>query len=138
MSTAWPRQNLRWPPRKIDDLRRRLDELSATVNGKPPDSISEEVRSWLARLLVVRSCGYLEQVVAEVCRGYIEEKSGGRVRSYARASFERLNHPGSEFLLSLVRRFGTDLENELRAFLDQDDQRVRRELEFLVNRRHRI
>jgi hypothetical protein len=128
-----------WPPRGALQLRQNLDDLFWVVNGGKGSDASPEVRSWLSRLLVVRSCGYLEKMVLLVCAGYIEEKSGGPVRSFARSQLGRLNAnvgPGS--LVELVRKFDPDLEADLTRFLDEENQRVRRELDFLVRSRNRI
>nr|WP_248844927.1 hypothetical protein [Streptomyces griseorubiginosus] len=41
-------------------------------------------------------------------------------------------------MLDLAGRFGGAFEDELRSLLDQDDQRLYREISLLVNRRHKI
>lgn len=60
------------------------------------------------------------------------------VRSFAHSWQERSINPAPEALCALVGRFDAGLQEELEAWLDADDQRYRRELSFMVNRRNRI
>ena len=126
-----------WPPRELQLLEQKLDEL-AKLTGDFKGGMTEETRSWLARLLVVRSCGYLEQVVNIVFRSYIGEKSGGLVRSFAHSWLERSRNPSVPNLINSLGRFDNDLQNEFQQLIDADDQRLSRELAFLVDRRHKI
>jgi hypothetical protein len=126
-----------WPPRETLQLRQNLDELRALVRGENSQDLSPELRSWLARLLIVRSCGYLEKMVVLICRGYVDQKSGGRVRAFAQANLQRLNaNVSSSDLVSLTQRFDPSLATELENFLDAEE--IRDDLDFLVNRRNRI
>jgi hypothetical protein len=128
-----------WPPRGSLQLRQNLDELFSLVSEGTSQDLSPEVRSWLSRLLVVRSCGYLEKMVVIICRGYIEEKSGGRVRAFAHTHLRRLNaNVSARGLVDLVQRFDPVLQDDLEHFLDDDDQRVRKSLNVLVESRNRI
>jgi hypothetical protein len=130
-------QVLRWPPLEVVALERRLNELAELVGSKN-EHISEEVRSWLARLLLVRSCGYLEQVVVEVQRAYVRGKSGGLVRSFALTWLERTRNPTPDTLLESLGRFDSDLRDDFQNFLEREDSRLHRELSFLVDRRNKI
>lgn len=47
-------------------------------------------------------------------------------------------NPSSGNLLTLVGRFDSGLADDLTALLDADDQRLRRELSLMVDRRHKI
>jgi hypothetical protein len=126
-----------WPPRELLLLRRRLDELASLV-ASPIGEMDDEVRDWLARLLVVRSCGYLEQCVATTCRGYIAGRSGGPIKSFGVSWLERTSNPTAEILQALVGRFDATWAAELAEQLDVDDERMRRDLGYLVDRRHKI
>jgi hypothetical protein len=130
----------RWPPWEVESLQRQLADLVATIK-RLDDSKDEgvhEIQAWLARLLVVRACGYLEQVVFEVFRHYVDGRSGGLVRVFARGWLERTRNPGPDALEEWVARFDASLRDELVLLLDEDDQYLRRELAFLVDRRNRI
>lgn len=126
-----------WPPRDVLLLRQRLDELSALV-GTPVADMTDDIRGWLARLLVVRSCGYLEQSVASVCRGYVDGRAGGPVRAFGASFLMRGSNPSADALQALVGRFDAQWSEELGELLDADDERLRRDLGFLVDRRHKI
>lgn len=126
-----------WPPRELASLERRLDEL-ISITRSNDRGLSSEIRSWLARLLVVRSCGYLEQVTVEVFRAYVDAKSGGMVRSFARSWLERSRNPTPERLLDAVGRFDDLLRQDLSELLELEDQRLYRELCFLVDRRNKV
>jgi hypothetical protein len=127
-----------WPPWHVVSLRRNLKELVDLVSEVEKQSREIEHLAWLARLLVVRSSGYIEQSVGELARAYVQEKSGGLVRAFAHSWLERTQNPSPEALISLMGRFDSSLENDLVAFLDNDDQKYRRELAFMVDRRNRI
>jgi hypothetical protein len=127
-----------WPPWSVTSLQYKLNSLSDLISSSNAQSIDPEIQGWLSRLLVVRSCGYLEQVVVEVCRGYVKYKSGGLVRAFAHSWLERSRNPGPEYLYELVGRFDGSIADEFLALLDADDGRLRRETSFLVDRRNKI
>src|SRR3954452_24059312 len=87
----------RWPPLQVATLEAKLDELIQLIRSDG-DTVSDDARAWLARLLVIRSCGFIEQVVVEVQRGYVNAKSGGRVRAFAASWLERTHNPTPERL----------------------------------------
>jgi hypothetical protein len=126
-----------WPPREVTILRGRLEELTELV-AAPAADVSQEVRDWLARLLVVRSCGFLEQTVVHVCRGYLAGRSGGPVRSFGHSWLERGGNPSPDALAMLTGRFDSGWANELAELLEANDQTLQREVAFLVDRRNKI
>ncbi len=126
-----------WPPREVSLLRGRLEELAQLVST-PHDSLAHEARDWLARFLVVRSCGFLEQTVVQVCRGYVAERSGGPVRTFSQSWLERSPNPSPDALALLTGRFDSTWANDLMELLEADDQRLQREVAFLVDRRNKI
>lgn len=126
-----------WPPSLVIELRSGLDALAQAVRDRP-DARSDEEHIWLTRFLVVRTCGYLEQVSHEAAREYIQGKAGGMVRSFAMSWMERSRNPTPDRLLELVGRFDSSIRDDLKALLDADDQRLHRELSMLVDRRNRI
>jgi hypothetical protein len=60
------------------------------------------------------------------------------VRSFAHSWLERTHSPSPESLLTLLGRFDSNLQSEFADFLDDEDQRYRRELAFMVDRRNKI
>lgn len=126
-----------WPSLEIQRHRTSLAELASTVRDRKPE-VADEVEAALARFLVVRTCGYVEQVSEECCRTYIACKSAPAITSFAQSFLGRGTNPTPEALEKLVRRFNGEWAEQLDAFFDQDDGFLRRELSFLVNRRNRI
>lgn len=127
-----------WPPVPIPTLKTNLDSLAALVDHPPRSADDPEIQTWLCRILVVRSCGYLEQVTVEVCRSYIGQRSGGLVRTFAQSWLERSRNPSPINLEDLVGRFDANICDEFKTLLDADDGRLRREISFLVDRRNKI
>lgn len=127
-----------WPPKELTVLRVGLEELAQLVAAPIDDLSEQERRGWLARLLVVRSCGYLEQAAAWAGKGYLAGRSHGPVLSFGHSWLGRARNPWPEALVLFVGRFDMAWSNELSDILQADDQRLHRELSFLVDRRNRI
>lgn len=130
MSTSWPP----WPVRSV---KQALDPLAESVRQRP-DSRTDDEQAWLTRFLVVRTCGYLEQATHETSRGYVMGKSGGLVRAFAMSWLTRSPNPSPDNLVQLVGRFDQNWLVEFQDLLGRDDQRLYREISFLVDRRHKI
>ncbi|GAA0225836.1 hypothetical protein GCM10010492_25100 [Saccharothrix mutabilis subsp. mutabilis] len=126
-----------WPPRQIDPLKAQLESLASTIQS-PPKQLGDNETAWLTRFLVIRSCGFLEQVVIEVLRTYVREKSYGMVKSFATSHLDHMANPTAGNLCALVGRLDANLADALKTFLDENDQYYYRELAALVDKRHRI
>jgi RiboL-PSP-HEPN len=127
-----------WPPAELVRIRLKLDELAERIDEQMRKGDPETVVEWLARLLVVRSCGYLEQAVREVALGHIAQRSGGYIKLFATSWVPDGRNPWPDYLVQWVGRFDKNLSDALDDFLDADDERLRREVSFLVDRRNRI
>lgn len=123
-----------WPPNQVERLRRALEDLAEAVFL----TREAEILQWLTRMLVVRSSGYIEQTSREVFCGYIGERSGGFVRTFGQSWLDRSRNPSPDNLVGMIGRFDHALQVEFEYLLDSDDQRLRRELAFLVDRRNHI
>ncbi|MEO3892362.1 MAE_28990/MAE_18760 family HEPN-like nuclease [Nonomuraea sp. B5E05] len=115
-----------------------MDKLSDLVDKPNVHSLTADAHSWLCRLLIVRTCGYLEQSTIEICRAYVEHRAGGFVKTFARSWLDKSRNPSPENLTQLVGRFDATLCEEFQSFLEADDQRIYREISFLVDRRNKI
>jgi len=124
-----------WPPVQLHRLRAALEELGDVVekNAKNPD-----ILPWLTRMLVVRSSGYVEQTCKEVFWGYLDDRSSGLVKSFGHSWLDKSRNPSPDSLLAMIGRFDLNLKNDFDEFLELDDQRIRRELAYLVDRRNHI
>lgn len=130
----------RWPPATVVSLQQALEELTELIEEvkRRGNADADRESDWLARFLVVRSCGYLEQVVAEVARGLVEARSGGVARSFALSWFPPTRNPSPDQILQWVGRFDAKWQAELRELLDDNDEELRRELALLLDRRNQI
>lgn len=126
-----------WPSLEIVNLKSSLKALEKLVNDTSP-SRGDDVDSALARFLVVRTCGYVEQVVEICCKSYLKSKSDLRSSSFGASWLGRGRNPSTESLVALVRRFDGIWAEELDLVLSEDDERLGRELDFLVDRRNKI
>jgi hypothetical protein len=126
-----------WPPHGLANLERNLVELAASVRT-PPEARTDDEQIWLTRFLIVRSCGYLEQVMHECSLQHLERRSGGTARSFAMSWMSRSINPSPDNLLTLLGRFDHTLQVEFRSLLDDDNGHVNHELSALVTRRHGI
>lgn len=124
-----------WPSHNLVVLSNSLDSLEALVQNQDP---SESVSAELSRFLVIRTCGYVEQSVEESCRSYLKSKSDPRSAAFGESWFGRGANPKPESLVALVQRFDSEWAEELKVFLNDQDELLKRELEFLVDKRNRI
>ena len=129
---------MRWPPTGVISSQESIDELAALVEEVNQRGNGHKEAGWLARLLVVRSCGYLEQVVASVSSEVVTTRAGGVVKTFATSWLPSHKSPAPESLVQWVGRFDASWANELQEMLDDGDEELRRELSLLVDRRNRI
>lgn len=127
-----------WPPWEVTSSLNNLHQLRELVERPKEAAVTSEALGWLSRLLVVRSCGYLEQAVAFCGRGYVQAKSGGLVRAFSLTWLTRTRNPSYGALLELAGRFDLGLRDELERTLKADDARLEKDLHALVDRRNRI
>ena len=126
-----------WPPVLVVRLRSDLQQLAEAVKTQPKARTDDE-QIWLTRFFLVRTCGYLEQVTYETARGYVSEKSGGLVKTFAMSWLARSRNPTPDNLCELVGRFDLRLREDLADLLNADDGRLSREMSLLVDRRNKI
>lgn len=124
-----------WPSQTLIGLRNSLEALEVLVQRQDP---SEPASAELSRFLVVRTCGFVEQSVEESCRSYLKSKADPRSAAFGESWFGRGANPKPESLVALVQRFDSEWADELDALLNAQDELLKRELEFLVDKRNRI
>ncbi|MBW4078441.1 MAG: hypothetical protein HIU84_08055 [Acidobacteria bacterium] len=116
---------------------RSLIDLAVLVD-KPPRGQPDEVSHAMARFLVIRTCGYLEQTVEDSCRALVVSKSSPMVASYGNSWLGRGASPSPANLVALVQRFDHKWSEELYQLFADNDEFLSRETKFLVNRRNKI
>lgn len=60
------------------------------------------------------------------------------MRAFAHSGVERGKNPSAENLIQLLGRFDQSLSDEFEAFIGEEDELIRRELGFMVDRRNKI
>jgi hypothetical protein len=92
----------------------------------------------LARFLVVRSCGFVEQVTEECCRCYLLSRSELRAATFGSSWLGQGRSAHPDNLIHLVSKFDSAWAVELSAMFEDNDQELRREIALLVDRRNKI
>lgn len=127
-----------WPSLAIQNLDKALADIEILV-AHPPSAQVDEVTRALSRFLVVRSCGYLEQVVEECSTAFISSRSAPQVTSFASSWYMgRGSNPWAHKLVALLARFDGVWAAEFEEILSADDHRLKGELNLLVDRRNKI
>lgn len=126
-----------WPSHVIAESRRRLIDLSHELNGLA-DNSSAEVEQAISRFLVVRACGHIEFTFEESFCAFTESRSSPNVASFVRSGFFRGSNPKPTRLTETLRKLDPAISGTIVAYLEADDQRLSRELSFMVDRRNKI
>lgn len=126
-----------WPPRDLRKLETDLDDLATAVEARSKER-SDEEQIWLTRFLVVRACGYLEQVLHRCMFEHIQQKSYATVRSYSLSWLVRSINPSIGNLQTSIGRLDSGLAHELDDLLAENDEELHRDISALVTKRHAI
>jgi hypothetical protein len=102
------------------------------------DETSSEVEQALSRFLVVRACGHIEFTFDEAFCSLAESRSSPSVAGYVRSGFFRGSNPKPSRLAETLSKFDPSLATVITAQLEAGDQRLSRELSFMVDRRNKI
>jgi len=130
-------RSTRWPPPDIRQLEVSLDELARSIRERPEHrTVDEQV--WLVRFLIVRSCGYLEQVMHRCAVGHLEEKSYGTARAYSLSWLGRSINPSVENIRNTLGRFDQGFVDEFDQMLAERNNELSNDLGALVTKRHAI
>ena len=130
MSTQWPNQYVASAQQSLRRLKDLLDQ--AIRNG------DTAVAAELARFLVVRSCGFLEQITVTCCRCYILRHSNGPAGLFGVSWIRRTRGSLPESLVDLVGRLNDSWREDLESYLKENDEYRWIEIKFLADRRNRI
>ncbi len=117
-------------------MEQQLDQIATAVANASERDVDDQI--WLTRFLVVRTCGYLEQVVHETVTAHLEAMSYGRARSFAMSWVERSRNPTSVNMLRLLGRMDPQMHDDLHQLLCDDDNRLMSAVGELVGKRNQI
>lgn len=129
--------SVRWPPRELKRLEKLLDELADSIDNRPKHRTDDE-QIWLTRFLIIRSCGYLEQVMHQCVTGHLQEKSYGTSRSYSLSWLSRSINPSAENIRTTLGRFDAGFVDEFDLMLREDGVALGDDLGALIAMRHKI
>jgi hypothetical protein len=118
-------------------VERGLLELADLIE-RPPTGQPDDVSRSMARFLVIRTCGYLEQTVEECCRAYLTSKSAPTAASFGKSWLGRGANPSPRNLVALAARFNPEWGVELEQLFAENDDLLQREISLLVSRRNKI
>lgn len=117
--------------------RRRLSDLRDTA-ASLPSGTSEEISSAISRFLIIRSAGHIEYTFDECLNCYSISKAHPNVANFVKSGLFSGRNPSPAKLVSQLSRLSPQWGRELETMLNSDDENVRRELTYLVDRRNRI
>lgn len=129
-------KNVNWPPPRLALLERQLDSLAAAVGQSDEREIDEQI--WLTRFLIVRACGYLEQVVHETVMGHLDAGSWGTANSFVMSWLDRSRNPSVDNMSRIVGRLDASMQDELEDLLADNDKYLSDRVHLLVGRRNQI
>ncbi|GAB3574614.1 hypothetical protein GCM10027406_04900 [Leifsonia lichenia] len=131
---AWPGA---WPSYALATSRTRLEELIEEVDALDVE-VSSGTDQAMSRFLVVRACGHIEFTFDEAFCAFAESKSSPIIATFVRTQFFRGANPGPKRISDTLRKLEPVRADRFDQFIDDNDQRLRRELSFLVDRRNKI
>lgn len=127
----------RWPPLEVEQRYQKLLSLERMIQELMRRD-EEEVANELARLLVVRTCGYLEQAIEICAREHLTAKSAPTAAAFGASWLGKGANPNPDFLVKYAYRFEGSWGKEIYVVFNADDELLKREISFLVDRRNKI
>lgn len=128
--------NKSWPSLDVLNSRTQLDKLRKTLEGSTGDD--SEVEAALCRFLVVRSCGHIELSLEQGLLDCLEGSTAPHVHRYIRSGMFKGRNPKPDRIEKLLGDFHSEWRTQIKNALDENDEILRRELAFLVQKRNKI
>lgn len=120
------------------DLKQSKDSLVDLRSAVAESNVDAPILAHLCRLLAVRSAGHLEFTFDKCLEHFANAKSHPYIAGHVIASLYKGRSVKPNALIDRFRDINTDLAVDLEILLAADDERLRRELAFLVDRRNAI
>lgn len=118
----------------MDGIRRQLD--SAIKRASLPN-LPDEVRADLAKLLCIRTSGFVERSFAELASRLADRRADPKIATFVESKVGRTTNLSSKKLVSALREFDSSWADNMGAFLESDDE-AKTALDSVVGKRHRI
>lgn len=125
-----------WPSRSIADSKDALIELRNCVDNLDTDD--DTIERYLSRMLVVRSCGHLEFTLEQGILDSIGSSVPPHIENHIKSGLFKGRNPNPTRIQELLGSFHASWKQEISDFLDLDDELLKRELSFLVDKRNSI
>lgn len=129
---TWPGA---WPSFELTESRRSLVALREATTA---EGIDDTYRSYLAKLLAVRAAGHIEFTLDTCLHQYAQAKAHQRISDYVRAHLFLGRGVTPRKIVEKVRWFDAGIAENLDELLKGDDEYLKRELKFLVDKRNKI
>ena len=127
---AWPSQNLTLSRRKLTELRQTANSLD--------NQVDDQVIKAMANFLIIRSTGHIEFTVDTCIHSFALAKSHRDIAQYVESGLFRGRNPSAGKLVEHLGRMSSSWGTDLSHHLSDDDEKIKRELDFLVSRRNLI
>jgi hypothetical protein len=129
---TWPGA---WPSFELVESRRSLVALREATTA---EGIDDTYRAYLAKLLAVRAAGHIEFTLDTCLHQYAQAKAHERIADYVRAHLFRGRGVTPRKIVEKVRWFDAGISDHLEELMKEDDEYLKRELSFLIDKRNKI
>lgn len=122
-SYSWPTLNLVQSRESLTGLQAQIKKLRITMldrsyrDDDALQSLANEVRSNLSRLLLLRSCGYLEYAINTAVKEWTEENHSLVYKDFIEPSLTRGSKANRERINKMVGIFAPHYADEMKEFL---------------------
>ncbi|WP_157697068.1 HEPN domain-containing protein [Brachybacterium avium] len=96
------------------------DTLDAVEVLRDKDSTGADEKRHLNDFATVRMAGYLEQICFHAISGIIGEASDGNIQAFINSWFYKSPNLDRRNFRELFKRFGGDIDDRVKAFLEED------------------
>ncbi|MEV7070059.1 HEPN domain-containing protein [Streptomyces sp. NPDC093990] len=107
------------------EIHRMKSALDATYDRykRSLREVPLDVQQDLHLYICIRLSGYLEQLIYNAVCAYVSDASGGAAREFALSWFKNAPNLSPGALEALIERFGQDWLQDLKDFLDKENNR---------------
>ena len=126
---------MEWPKRDVRIARQQFKNLIEQARDRFREDPSDDVFS---RFLLIRSSGYLEYGFEKTLCDWAEGQASPKVAGFVRSNFGKGRNPSPEKLRDVLGKFDSELRARFDMRIAEDDDLVKREVQWMVDRRNKI